>query len=54
MDVVIVVYVILINPYTKVTECLSVCVFVPKDLANRLTDRVLLYRVDSHRSWKGL
>ena len=23
------------NPYTKVTGCLFVCVFVPKDLANR-------------------
>ena len=23
------------SPYTKVTGCLFVCVFVPKDLANR-------------------
>ena len=30
--------------------CLFVCLFVPKDLANRLTDMVLLYRVASHRS----
>ena len=35
-----------IYPYTKVTGCLFVCVFVPKDLANRCTDRVLLIRVD--------
>ena len=26
----------------------------PKDLANRWTDLVLLYRVASHRSWEGL
>ena len=34
-------------PYTKVTGCLYVCVSVPKDLANRWTDRVLLNRVAS-------
>ena len=28
---------------------MSVCVFVRKDLANRWTDRVLFYRVASHR-----
>ena len=30
------------------------CLLVLKDLANCLTDMVLLYRVASHRSWKGL
>ena len=25
---------VLSNPYTKVTGCLCVCVYVPKDLAN--------------------
>ncbi len=30
--------------------CLSVCLFVPKDLANRWIDRVLLNRVASLRS----
>ncbi len=34
--------------------CLCVCRFVPKDLANRWTDRVFLNRVDSHRSREGL
>ena len=38
------------NPYNKVTGCLSVCMFVPKDLANRWTDRILLNMVASHRS----
>ena len=28
--------------------------YVAKDLANRWTDRVLLNRVASHRSWEGL
>ena len=46
------------NPYTKVTGCLCVCVFVclfvPKDLANNWTDRVLRIRVASHRSQEGL
>ena len=31
-----------------------VCLSVPKDLANRWTYIVLLYRVASHRSWEGL
>ena len=48
----------LYNPYTKVTGCLSVCesvyLCVPKDLAYRLTDRVLLSRVASHGSREGL
>ena len=30
-----------------------VCLSVPKDLANRWTDRVLLNRVDSHMSLEG-
>ena len=48
-------YKIISNPYTKVTGYLSVCLYVlPKDLANRSTDIVLLYRVDSHRSREGL
>ena len=41
-------------PYNKVKGCLFVCLSVPKDLANRWTDRVLLNRVASHRSRKGL
>ena len=40
--------------YNKVTGCLSVCLFVPKDLVNRGTDMVLLNRVASHRSREGL
>ena len=31
---------------------MSVCLFVPKDLANRWTDRILLNKVASHRSLK--
>ena len=46
------------HPYTKVTGCLcvcgSMCLFVPKDLPNRWTDGVLLNRVASHMSRKGL
>ena len=38
------------NPYNKVTGCVS----VPKDLANRKTDWVLLYRLAFHRSREGL
>ena len=38
----------------KVERCMPVCLFVPKDLANRLTYRVLLNRVPSHRSQEGL
>ena len=38
------------HPYNKVNGCLS----VPKNLANRWTDRVLLNRVASHRSKEGL
>ena len=34
--------------------CLSVCLFVPRDLANRCTNIVLLHGVASDRSWKGL
>ncbi len=34
-------------PFNKITGCLSVCLFVPKDLANRWTYMVLLYRVGS-------
>ena len=33
---------------------MSVCLFVMKDLANRWTYVVLVYRVASHRSWVGL
>ena len=42
------------NPYVKVIGSVYVCVclFIPKDLANRSTDMVLLYNVASHRSWK--
>ena len=32
--------------------CLSVC--VTKDLANRLTDKILLYSEDSYRLWKSV
>ena len=39
-----------IYPYNKVTGCL----FVTKDLAKHLTDRVLLNRVASHGSREGL
>ena len=44
-DVDIVVYVdnTALNYYIQVTGCMSVCVYVPKDLINRLTDMVLLY-----------
>ncbi len=42
------------NPYDKVTEYLSVCLFVQKDLANRWIDMALHYRVASHRSWESL
>ena len=28
-------------------------IFGPKNLANRLSDMVLLFNVASHRSWKG-
>ena len=34
--------------------CLFVCLSVPKDFANRLTDRILLNRVAAHRSREGL
>ena len=44
----------LIILHTKVTGCVFVCLFVPKDLANCLTDQIFLNRVASHRSWKGL
>ena len=39
---------------TSLYVCISfsVCLWVPKDLANRWTDRVLLYRVASHRPWE--
>ena len=51
-----------VNPCTKVTGCLCVCVSVYlcvcvsvlKDLANRCTDQVLLNRVASHTSREGL
>ena len=44
----------LLYPYNKVTGCLlfvcmCVCMFVPKDFANRWTDQILLNRVASHR-----
>ncbi len=43
-----------LNPYNKVKgSCVSVSLFVPKDLGNRWTDRVLLNKVASHRSWEG-
>ena len=32
---------------------MSICLFVPKDLANRLIDMVPLYSVASHRSLEG-
>ena len=32
------------NPYIKVTGCVSVCLFVLNDLANRCTDMILLGR----------
>ena len=31
--------------------CVCVYLFVPKDLTNRRTDMVLLYKVAFHRSW---
>ena len=34
--------------------CLCVCMFVPKDLPNRLTDQVLLYRVASEKVYINL
>ncbi len=40
-----------INPYITVTGC--VCVCVAKELANRLTVRVLLHSEASHLSSKG-
>ena len=42
------------KPYKKVTGSVYVCLSVPKDLYNHLTDMVLLYSVASHRSQKGL
>ena len=39
-------------PLKKVTGYVSVCLSVPKDLANHSTDMVLLYSEASHRSWK--
>ena len=33
---------------------MNVCLCVPKDLANLLTDMILLYNVASNRSWEGL
>ena len=36
------------------TVWVCVCVFVPKDLANRWTDRFLLNSVASHRSREDL
>ena len=44
----------LLYPYNKVTECLFVCLSVPKDLANRWTDRVLLNKVAFHGYQEGL
>ena len=42
-------------PCNKLQDlCVSVCVCVPKDLANRLADMVLLYRVASHQFLGGL
>ena len=42
-------------PYNKVTGCLSVRLYVPKDHANRLTDIVILYWVASHKvPWESL
>ena len=43
-----------IHPYRKVTGYLTVCLCLPKNLANRLTDMVLLFSEASQRSWKGL
>ena len=43
-----------IHPYSKVTGYLTVCLCLPKNLANRLTDMVLLFSGASQRSWKGL
>ena len=37
--------------FVCVSVCVCVCVCVPKDLANRWTDRVLLYNVASHWTW---
>ena len=41
-----------VYPYLKVTG--SVCVCLPKDLANLWTEMALLYNIAYHRSWKGL
>ena len=48
-------YILIINKQNVfLSVCRCVCMFVPKDLAKRSTDQVLLYRVASHRSWEGL
>ncbi len=33
---------------------MSICLFVPKDLANRWTDMFLFYMEGSHRSLEGI
>ena len=38
----------------KVTGCLSVCLSVPKDFANLLTDMVLLYYVALHEDHRDV
>ena len=47
-------YLSLGNPYIKLTGSVSVCVCVPKDLANYSTNMVLLYNVASYRSLESL
>ena len=51
-DILLLIYLYLYHD--KVKGCLFVCLFIPKDLANRWADRVLPYRVASHRSRDGL
>ena len=46
-------FMLYLYPYKKVTGCLSISLYVPKGLANRLTDMFLPYSVASHMSWGG-
>ena len=44
------------SPFNKKQQDVGqfACLFVPKDLANRWTHMVLLYRMASNMSWEGL
>ena len=42
------------KPWRQSFKQQDLCLSIPKDLANHWTDMVLIYNVDSHRSWDGL